>query len=71
MTRRTTPMQERAKMPFEVILQLEAMKQESTVFQFQSMEILHPEPPMPSIPPMAAEVVAADAPAVGVGIIVP
>ena len=37
MTRRMTPMQEPANIPLLVMRQDEAMKQESTVFQFHSI----------------------------------
>lgn len=37
MTRQITPMQEPANFPFEVMRQVEEIKQESTVYQFQSI----------------------------------
>lgn len=51
-------MQEPANMPLEVLCQERAMKQELTVYQFQSIEILQegvvgaaPPPEPPPIPP--------------------
>lgn len=38
-----TPRQEAAKIPFDLMCHDSEMKQESTVFQFHNMEILHGE----------------------------
>lgn len=62
MTRQMTPMQDPANMPLEVICHVRERKQESIVYQFQSIEILQAEPPpilpIPPIPDMPVEAAA-------------
>lgn len=63
MTRKMTPMQDSANMPRDVMRHVRERKHASTVYQFQSMEILHESPlsPMDMLDVDVADAIAVEA----------